>query len=138
LRGQYGNLPLGKENIARGIISQLRDGGTIGILIDQRVADDVGVAVPFFGQPTPTHPILAKMSRRTSAPVVPAAALRVGPGRYVLEIHEAIVPDELDEHELDDVALTSRYSAALEWMIRRNPEQWLWYHDRWKHRRLEE
>jgi KDO2-lipid IV(A) lauroyltransferase len=136
LRGRFGNLPLGKQNIMRSIVGQLRKREAVGILIDQRVGSDVGVEVPFFNQPTLTHPILAKISRRTGAPVIPAAALWEGPGRYTLEIHEAIIPDRPPYDELDEVSLTARYSAALEWMIRRRPEQWLWYHDRWREQRL--
>jgi KDO2-lipid IV(A) lauroyltransferase len=136
LRGRFGNLPLGKQNVARGILSELKVGGAVGILIDQRVSGDVGVEVPFFGQPTPTHPILAKMSLKTGAPVVPLVASRTGFGRYVLEFHEPIIPDRLPSDELDAVSLTARFSETLEQMIRRRPEQWLWYHDRWRHLRL--
>jgi lauroyl/myristoyl acyltransferase len=36
------------------------------------------------------------------------------------------------------VPLTARYLAILEAAIRANPDQWLWYHDRWKQLRLRE
>jgi KDO2-lipid IV(A) lauroyltransferase len=137
LRGRFGNLALGKQNIVRGVLSQLRDGGAVGMLIDQRVHPDVGVEVPFFGAPTSTHPILARLSARTGAPVVPAAAWWESPGRYTLELREPVVPDRLAEGERDVVRLTARYTAELEKMIRRRPEQWLWYHDRWRDLRLD-
>ena len=44
--------------------------------------------------------------------------------------------DDLPESELEDVPLTTRYMAILETAIRGNPDQWLWYHDRWKHLRM--
>ena len=138
LRGRFGNLALGKQNIMRSMVGQLRQGGAVGILIDQRVGRDVGVEVPFFNQPTLIHPILAKISRRTGAPVVPAAALWQGPGRYSLEILDAIVADRPPYDQLDEVALTAHYAAAMERLIRRRPEQWLWYHDRWRNLRLGE
>jgi len=138
LRGRFGNQTLGKQNIVRGVLSQLRDGGAVGILIDQRVAPELGVEVPFFGQRTPTHPIVGRLSARTGAPVVPAVAWWEGPGRYTLELREPIVPDHLAEDERDVVQLTARYTAELEGMIRRRPEQWLWYHDRWRHLRIDD
>ncbi|MFV2072362.1 MAG: lysophospholipid acyltransferase family protein [Thermoanaerobaculales bacterium] len=138
LRRLYGNHVFGKRGIAREIIQQLRKGGGVGILIDQRVEADVGVAVPFFGHPAWTHPILARMVRRTRAPVVPIFALRTAPGRYRLRYEKPVVVDHLPEAELEDEPLTARFMAILEAAIRGRPEQWLWYHDRWRHLRLGE
>ena len=49
---------------------------------------------------------------------------------------DPVVVDELPETELEDAPLTARYLAILEAAIRENPDQWLWYHDRWKQLRL--
>ena len=135
-RGRFGNVPLGKRNILRAILRHLADRGAVGFLIDQRVNPDVGVEVPFFDQPTWTHPILARVARKTRAPVVPVCALWEGPGRYSMRLFEPIFPDELAEEELSDVSLTARFSAVTERMIRQRPEQWLWFHDRWRELRL--
>jgi KDO2-lipid IV(A) lauroyltransferase len=84
LRKLYGNHVFGKRNILREMLTQLRKGGGVGILIDQRVRPDQGVEVPFFGHPAWTHPILARAARKTNAPVVPAFAMRDAPGHYQL------------------------------------------------------
>jgi KDO2-lipid IV(A) lauroyltransferase len=136
LRGRFGNVPLGKRNILRTILRHLADRGAVGFLIDQRVSPDVGVEVPFFDQPTWTHPILARVVRKTRAPVVPVCALWEGPGRYSMRLFEPIFPDELAEEERNDVSLTARFSAITARMIRQRPEQWLWFHDRWRELRL--
>jgi lauroyl/myristoyl acyltransferase len=34
-------------------------------------------------------------------------------------------------NEPDDVALTARLNDALGQFVERNPEQWVWFHDRW-------
>ena len=49
-----------------------------------------------------------------------------------------MIPDSLSEEELEEVALTARLSAIVEAVIREHPEQWLWYHDRWRHLRVPE
>jgi KDO2-lipid IV(A) lauroyltransferase len=131
-RRRFGNEPLGKKNIIRGILQHLKSNGSVGFLIDQRVRPSVGVQVPFFGQPAWTHPIMARIVRKTMVPVVPAFALWERPGHYSLTCHAPIIPDELDPDELDDVPLTARFSAISERAIRQRPEQWLWYHDRWR------
>jgi KDO2-lipid IV(A) lauroyltransferase len=137
-RSISGNIAIGKANVALGVVRQLKRGGGIGILIDQRVFEDVGVVVPFFGQPTHTHPILARIVRRVRTPVVPVFALWEAPGRYHVRFGEAVIPDELEDQELDEVPLTARLTAIVEAVIRERPEQWLWYHDRWRHLRVPE
>ncbi len=136
LRKLYGNHVFGKRNILREMLAQLKQGGGVGILIDQRVHPDQGVEVPFFGHPAWTHPILARAACKTNAPVVPAFAVRDAPGHYHLRYEEPVILDGLTEAEKDVVELTTRYMAILEAAIRKNPEQWLWYHDRWKQLRI--
>lgn len=136
LRRLYGNHVFGKHNILREMLAALKRGGGVGILIDQRVREAQGVEVPFFGHPAWTHPVLARMARKTGAPVVPTFALRDEPGCYSLRYEEPVVVDDLSQAELEDVPLTTRFMAILETAIRANPDQWLWYHDRWKQLRL--
>ncbi len=135
-RSRFGSVPLGKRNIARAILQHLRDRGSVGFLIDQRVDPSVGVEVPFFGQPAWTHPILARIVRKTRAPLVPVCCLWQAPGRSSLTFSEPLMADDLGDDELEDVPLTARFSAISEEMIRRRPEQWLWFHDRWRNLRL--
>jgi KDO2-lipid IV(A) lauroyltransferase len=136
LRKIYGNEVFGKRNILREMLRQLKSGGGVGILIDQRVREDQGIEVPFFGHPAWTHPILARVARKTGAPVVPTFALREAPGRYSLSYGEPLMVEDRTEAEREDGPLTARYMAVLEAAIRARPEQWLWYHDRWKQLRL--
>ena len=136
LRKLYGNHVFGKHNLAREMLRQLKSGGGVGILIDQRVREDQGIEVPFFGHPAWTHPILARVARKTGAPVVPTFALREAPGRYSLSYEEPLMVEGLTEAEREDVPLTARYMAVLEVAIRERPDQWLWYHDRWKQLRI--
>jgi KDO2-lipid IV(A) lauroyltransferase len=135
-RSRFGNEPLGKRHILRTILHHLAERGAVGFLVDQRVNPDVGVEVPFFGHPAWTHPALARIVRKTRTPVVPVCALWEGPGRYQVSFFPPLLPDELTEAELEDLPLTRRFSEITEWMVRRRPEQWLWFHDRWRSLRL--
>jgi len=136
LRKLYGNHVFGKHNIVREVFAQLKKGGGVGILIDQRVREDQGVEVPFFGHPAWTPGVLARLARRTLAPVVPTFALCDKPGHYLLRYDEPVVVEDLNDNELEEAPLTARFMAVLEAAIRANPDQWLWYHDRWKQLRL--
>jgi len=131
LRAVFGNRALGKRNISREVLAAIRAGGTIGILIDQRPRG-VELEVPFFGQPAKTHPILARFVRKTGAPVVPVFCYWNGPARYTVVYGEPVLPTRLRGDELADGPLTARFMEITEAAIRRAPEQWLWYHDRWR------
>jgi KDO2-lipid IV(A) lauroyltransferase len=136
LRKLYGNRVFGKRNIVREMLRELKSNRSVGILIDQRVPEGQGVEVPFFGHPARTHPILARMCRKTGAPVVPLFVFCETPGRYSLHIDEPVVVDTADDAEREDVPMTARFMAIIENAIRERPDQWLWYHDRWKQLRI--
>jgi KDO2-lipid IV(A) lauroyltransferase len=58
------------------------------------------------------------------------------PGHYRLRYDEPVFVDDFSDSDLEIVPLTTRYLAILEAAIRENPDQWLWYHDRWKQLRI--
>jgi KDO2-lipid IV(A) lauroyltransferase len=136
LRRLYGNRVFGKRNIVREMLRELKSNRAVGILIDQRVPEGQGIEVPFFGHPARTHPILARLCRKTGAPVVPLFVFCDAPGRYSLHIDEPVVVDVVDDVEKEDVPMTARFMAIIENAIRARPDQWLWYHDRWKQLRV--
>jgi KDO2-lipid IV(A) lauroyltransferase len=131
LRATFGNRALGKFNISREILAAIKEDRVIGILIDQRPRG-VDFEVPFFGHPAKTHPVLARFVRKTGAPVVPIFGYWDGPARYTVSFGEPVDPATLSDEELEDGPLTERFMRITEDAIRRRPEQWLWYHDRWR------
>jgi len=132
-RRQFGNRTLGKNAALRSILSEIKARRSIGILVDQKTRPrDGGLNVPFFGHPARTHTILARLVLKTRTPVIPTFAYADPGGRYTLSFG-APVPVAPDD---DVTSLTARYTAVTEAAIRRRPEQWLWYHDRWRELRL--
>jgi KDO2-lipid IV(A) lauroyltransferase len=132
LRTRFGNQALGKTNVTRAVLRRLHSGGAVGILIDQRCSEREGIQVPFFGQPSWSHPILARLALRTTAPVVPIWGLSTGPTRYQVCFGQPIYADQLPEPEQNELDLTTKLLQVTEETIRRHPHQWLWYHDRWR------
>jgi Kdo2-lipid IVA lauroyltransferase/acyltransferase len=128
LRTRFGNRSLDKRGAVRAMFRLLEGGGRLGLLIDQRVRADEAIDVPFFGRPALTSPIVARLSQRTGAAVVPVFGEELPGGRYRVEA----LPPMLPLPGEDDVALTRRYLAILEERARARPELWLWLHDRWK------
>lgn len=115
------------------MLGVLRDGGILSFLADQD-AGQRGLYVDFFGRPASTHKAIALLAIEHQAPVVVGYARRIGPGfRYEVGCDAIIEPHELTGGGDDVRLLTQRYTAALEMVIRRSPEQYLWLHRRWKH-----
>jgi KDO2-lipid IV(A) lauroyltransferase len=134
LRERFGNAVIPKRGAARKMLEALRSGGRVGILIDQRVQEKEGIAVPFFGRPALTSSVLARLSLRTGAAVVPVAAYPEPGGRYRVVVRPAILPPEGGDGDEAAAALTRRYLEVAEEDIRARPEMWLWMHRRWDER----
>lgn len=115
------------------MLEVLRSGGVLSFLADQD-AGERGMFVEFFGRPASTHKAIALLAIEHQAPVVVGYARRIGPGfRYEVGCSEVIEPEEWTGTADDARLLTQRYTTALETIIRRDPEQYLWLHRRWKH-----
>jgi KDO2-lipid IV(A) lauroyltransferase len=55
------------------------------------------------------------------------------PMRYQVVSEDVILPEEYADRPDAAKAITQRFTAALERMVRRSPEQYFWLHRRWKH-----
>ena len=128
LRTRHGNRSLDKRGAVREMFRVLDQGGRLGLLIDQRVRAEEAIDVPFFGRPALTSPIVARLSRRTGAAVVPVFGEELAGGRYRVEALPPMLPQAGD----DDITLTRRYLSILEDRARARPGLWLWLHNRWK------
>jgi KDO2-lipid IV(A) lauroyltransferase len=102
-------------------------------MVGDQDAGPRGLFVDFLGRPASTFKSIALLSMEYKAPILVLAAARVGqPLRYLLYLEDVILPEE-HAHQPDAArAITARYTAALERLVRRHPEQYLWLHRRWK------
>ncbi len=119
----------GSTASGRELIYSLRRGGILAFLIDQNIRTE-SAKVPFFGVPalTPIGP--AKLVIRTGASIVTAFIERGADGLQHIRFSEPWTASR-DE---DPVALTARLTHEIENQIRRVPEQWVWFHERWRER----
>ncbi|MGE0641079.1 MAG: lysophospholipid acyltransferase family protein [Thermoanaerobaculia bacterium] len=132
LRSRYGTRTIvrGTPGAARLLLSKLRTGGALGMLIDQDTRVD-GVFVPFFGRPAYTPVGAAELALRFDAVVLPTFIERLADGT-----HRATIEPEL-RLPLDSTAATALMTEAIETQIRRVPEQWVWLHRRWRRQPVE-
>jgi KDO2-lipid IV(A) lauroyltransferase len=130
-----GNKPIEKNRSARAMLAILREGGTIGVLMDHNTSLDEGVFVNFFGLPACTTTGLARVALRTDAAVVPGFLFwDEGIRKYRLRFEPAVELVRSGNEEQDVVANTAKFTETIEAFVRKHPEQWLWVHRRWKTR----
>lgn len=133
LRGGAGNAVIPKRRAVRESLRALARGSCVAILIDQDAGVD-GVFVPFFGRLAATTPTLALLALRTEAPIVPLFSRVATDGTISVHIGPVVPIRPTGDREADVLRLTTACTAVVEGWARRNPEQWLWMHRRWKTR----
>ena len=110
----------------------LREGGAIAMLCDQD-AGQRGMFVDFFGRPASTFKSIALLALEYNAALVVVGVPKVGePMRYQVVSEEVILPEDYADRPDAAKAITQRYTAALERLVRRSPGQYFWLHRRWK------
>ena len=121
------------RNAYRASVRALKANELVGFMLDQNRPAAQGVFVDFFGQPASTTPGLAVMSAHAGAPVLPVFIRRLPDGRNMVEARPPIEPPP-DRQPETIRAFTEACTKTIEDEIRRHPEQWLWWHKRWKSR----
>ncbi len=131
-----------RESTGQKLLAKKGDFDQIEVVLDQRgflatLADQDagrrGLFVDFFGRPASTHKAIALLCIEHRVPIAVAGAARVGdPMVYRVYFEDLIMPEEYADHPDALRAITQRFSKALETLIRRHPDQYLWLHRRWK------
>ncbi len=135
IRCLHGNRVLHKDDFARGLLTAMRAGETVGILMDTNMTPPQGVFVKFFGITACTASGLARVALKTGAAVVPGFLVwEAMEKKYVLHFSPELRFSESGDQEADILAATQLCNDVLESWIRRYPDQWLWIHRRWKTR----
>lgn len=124
------------RNAYRASVRALKANGLVGFMLDQNRPAEQGVFVDFFGQPASTTLGLAVMSAHTGAPVLPVFVRRRPDGTHQVEVLPPL-PPPADRRPETLQAFTAACTQIIEDEIRRRPEQWLWWHKRWKSRPLD-
>lgn len=119
------------------ILALLEDNRIVVSIFDQFTVRKYGIQSEFFGHPAHTFKSLAVLAQFTGAPVIPSSSWREADGTHVLLFEPPV--ELVTEGRTKDIILrnTKRFNEALERIILRHPEQWIWMHKRWKQVREE-
>ena len=134
-RTMHGNTTVDKDDFVRGLLSAMKAGQTVGILMDTNMTPPQGVFVPFFGISACTASGLARIALRTDAAVVPGFTVWDSEqGKYVLHFDPPLELIRSGNDDADVISNTALFTKVIEQYVRRYPDQWLWVHRRWKTR----
>ncbi|MDC1475938.1 lipid A biosynthesis acyltransferase [Pelagibacteraceae bacterium] len=114
----------------REIISKVKDGYSIALMVDQRVSE--GPRTLFFNEPAHTTTIPAQLSLKYNCKLVPISLLRKKGPSFEMTIHEPYKIEKTENNEVDTKNITFKINQNIEKMIIENPKQWIWSHNRWK------
>ena len=121
-----------KNQIEKGIsgtkklLTFFKNKTSIALMIDQRVSQ--GIRSKFFNDECFTTTIPAQFIKKFKCKVVPIYIERMNNTNFKLTIHEPIKYSAVETIE----SITADLNGLLEKMILKNPEQWIWSHNRWK------
>jgi len=134
-RTLHGNKTVDKDDFIRGLLRAMKDGETVGILMDTNMTPPQGIFVEFFGKLACTASGLARIALRTDAAVVPGFTIwDPASGTYRLRFDPALTLIRTGDLEADITANTQLFTKIIEDFVRTYPDQWLWVHRRWKTR----
>ena len=125
-----------RDGALKKLVRCLRDGGTVGLLLDQNTdPDEGGTFADFFGKPVSVSPAAGSLASLTGAEIIFAYALPRPDGTYLGEMPHLIPAAEIAALDRATAAqeLTQRITGFYEEAIRVHPECWLWSYKRWRH-----
>ena len=114
---------------AKKILSSLKTGNHLALLVDQKMND--GVPVPFFGTDAMTAPALAQLALRLKCPVVPVRVKRLKGAKFQVIVSPPMEFTPTGNRQADVLAYMTKINKIIESWIRDTPGQWLWIHNRW-------
>ena len=121
-----------KNQIKKGIngvretIEYIKTNHSIALMIDQRISE--GEKINFFNVPAFTTTLPAQLAIKYNLEIVPVFIKRMGDDKFKIEFQKEINPKNFN----NKIELTQELNTVLEKMIIKNPNQWIWTHNRWK------
>jgi len=132
IRGHLGGQCIEKDELVRTMFKLRKEHkhGIYGMISDQSpLKKFIRYRMEFLHQDTPVFLGTEQLARKYDYPVFYLDVRRVKRGQYACDV----VPVSLEPAATAEYEITNRFMSMLERSIRRQPELWLWSHNRWKH-----
>ncbi len=131
-REQFDIKVIEKRGAMRGMIKTLRKNRILGLLVDQNTAENEGVLVDFFDKKARQTHSTAILSRKMNALIIPAFITTNDYKKYKITFYDKIEPIKSENAKEDIQKMTQLQADIIEKAIRKKPDEWFWFHKRWK------
>lgn len=132
IRSRFNSVGIDKNYIYKEIIKQKRNNKTmlIGFIADQSPSkSNVHYYLNFLNHKTPIFMGIEKISKKANLAVVYFDVKKIKRGYYECEL----ITITNEATKTPDLYITTKYFKLLEKTIKRDPQNWLWSHNRWKY-----
>ena len=116
-------IPKGRMGM-REIISKVKDGYSIALMVDQRVSE--GPRTLFFNIPADTTTIPAQLILKYNCKLVPITLERKDGTNFEMPLHEPYTIEQTNSDEKDTKNITLKINRIIEKMKLNNTKQWIW------------
>ena len=99
---------------------------SIALMVDQRVTE--GKRIKFFQKEAFTTTLPGQLALKYNLDIVPIFIEREKNDLFKMKVHEPIKASNFK----DKIEISEKLNQVIENMILKNPNQWIWTHDRWK------
>jgi Kdo2-lipid IVA lauroyltransferase/acyltransferase len=131
LRTRFGNKIIFKKGALPEMRQILRNGEILALTLDQS-RHKQAIEVMFFGHRATVTPAAAMLSMRCKSPVIPIFCSREPDGSLTIHIAPPLKMEKTGDLRADLRTNTQKMVDAMEAMIRRYPDQWIWFQRPWK------
>ena len=130
-RAQFDVELIDKNGGAKDILKALKARRIVGILVDQNTAPKDGIKVQFFGKDVLHTPAASVLAQKTNALIINAFIYQKGENLNEICFEEPIDISTFDKEDAVQKA-TQMQCSACEEMVRARPEEYFWFHQRFK------
>ena len=130
-RAQFDVELIDKDGGAKDILKALKAGRIVGILVDQNTAPKDGIKVQFFGKDVLHTPAASVLAQKTNALIINAFIYQKGENLNEICFEQPIDISTFDKEDAVQKA-TQMQCSACEEMVRARPEEYFWFHQRFK------
>ena len=130
-RAQFDVELIDKNGGAKDILKALKARRIVGILVDQNTAPKDGIKVQFFGKDVLHTPAASVLAQKTNALIINAFIYQKGENLNEICFKQPIDISTFDKEDAVQKA-TQMQCSACEEMVRARPEEYFWFHQRFK------
>ena len=107
-------------------VEYIKNNHSIALMVDQRVTE--GEKIKFFDNEALTTTLPGQLALKYKLDIVPIFIERTNNNLFKMKVYEPIKPSSFK----DTSQVSEKLNKIIENMIIKNPNQWIWTHDRWK------